>query len=101
VKIIKAWLCADRHSSGLADSVKLYVFPKEVYTPSYYGVLVERVERFVERYSIEAGDVVQLYITGLTQCTLACVKVFTEKGLHLNAMMYDRDVDRYRGMWVF
>ena len=109
-------LCASRHPMPVTE----YIYPESV-DPTDFSGMEKTVEDFIlqhvgltvtERHALDQryGEDVPcytgkrslvVYITGLTACTAAVIKVCALNGISLTLMHYDRESGEYLPQQIF
>lgn len=88
---VVAGLCKGRHD---IPGVEEYVYPNSV-NPLHLGNMFVEATEFMERMELKDGDLLKLYVTGLTVALVTVINKCRFEGVSLILYHYDRDSGTY------
>lgn len=92
-KTIKVAVCKGRHEIPQATDGAIF---EQTITEMNPDLLLEDAsERLLSDFGLKNGDIVHLYVTGLTMATLAIVEACLLDGIGLICYHYDRETRKY------
>ena len=92
-KKIKVAVCKGRHE--IPQATDGAIFEQTITEMNPAGLFAKASERLIRDYELITGDMVHLYVTGLTMATLAVVNVCHSVGIQLVCHHYDKETGKY------
>lgn len=92
-KKIKVAVCKGRHD--IPQATDGAIFEQTITEMNTAGLFAKASERLIRDYELITGDMVHLYVTGLTMATLAVVNVCHSVGIQLVCHHYDKETGKY------
>ena len=93
MKSIKVAVCKGRHDIPQATDGP--IFEQTITEMNPFSLLLEASKRLFSDFALHSGDIVELYVTGLTMATLAIVNACRSTGVELVCYHYDRETGEY------
>ena len=92
-KKIRVTVCKGRHE--IPQATDGAIFEQTITEMNPAGLFAKASERLICDYELITGDMVHLYVTGLTMATLAIVNVCHSVGIQLMCHHYNKETGRY------
>lgn len=93
MKSIKVAVCKGRHE--IPQATDGAIFEQTITEMNPFNLLLEASKRLFSDFALHSGDMVELYVTGLTMATLAVVNACASTDIELVCYHYDRETGKY------
>lgn len=93
MKAIKVAVCKGRHE--IPQATDGAIFENTITEMNPFSLLLEASKRLFSDFALQTGDIVELYVTGLTMATLAIVNACASTDIELVCYHYDRETGTY------